>query len=184
MINNILNNKDMTETPNKYKRAPLKKLKYKKGCLTIKNSYEDYYLTSKEEPVEEKDFTELSRDFNRLLMDLVIQGHAVHLPERLGIVKVSGKQENVKFREDGKIKGLSPNWKETKILWEKNPEAKERKQLIFNTNEHSSGIRYKFFWSKKRSPIQNKMLYVLQITRGFKRQLSLNIFAGVEYDSK
>jgi hypothetical protein len=36
---------------------------------------------------------------------------------------------------------------------------------VYCTNEETDGIVYKYHWSKTRSPIENKTLYALRMTR-------------------
>ena len=73
---------------------------------------------------------------------------------------------------------MSPNWVKTKELWKSSEDARNRKQLVYNTNEHSDNLRYKFIWSKKRSVVENKTLYTLTMTRANKRELSKRIKEG------
>ena len=162
-----------------------KMTKNSKKAKTIKDSYERYISTTQEElPVSREEFIELNRAFNRLIMDKLLDNHKVYLPGSIGMIHVYGNKEKIKLNEENKIKGLAPNWKQTKELWKNNTEAKEKKQVVYNTNEHSSGIRYKFIWAKQNCKIPNKTLYTLRITREFKRKLSTKIFEGKEYDSK
>lgn len=167
------------------KETKIYKSNYKGNSITIKDAYESYTENTEEEfPVSRDEFIELNRAFNRLIMQKLLDNHKVYLPGNLGMVHVYGNKEKVKFDENNKITGLAPNWKLTKELWENNPEAKERKQVVYNTNEHSSGIRYRFVWSKQTCKIPNRMLYTMRVTREYKRKLSTKIFEGKEYDSK
>jgi len=102
------------------------------------------------------------------------------LPERMGKLKIIGKKVKVTL-EDGKIKGLAPDWAGTKKLWDKNSEAKQNKQLVYHFNEDTNGIRYRFFWSKSRVLVSNKTLYSLFMTRTNKRFLSSLVKNGQEY---
>ena len=161
------------------------KSKYKGKSKTIKDAFEKYLLTIEDEsPVSREEFIEINRAFNRLIMNKLLDNHKVYLPGNLGMVHVFGNKEKVKFDEGNKVKGLAPNWRQTKELWAQNPKAKENKQVVYNTNEHSSGIRYRFVWSKTNCKIPNKTLYTLRMTREYKRKLSAQIFKGKEYDSK
>ena len=155
-----------------------------KKTLTIADSYQKYLReTPEENQVDKASYIALCYAYNRLMMDKILNGHKVVLPAKLGTVEVKGFKEKFNF-ENGVIRGLSPNWRQTKELWENNPEAKAEGKVIYNTNEHSSGVRYKFLWSKKNCHVRNNTSYGLTIARGAKRELSKLIFNGQEYHSK
>ena len=52
---------------------------------------------------------------------------------------------------------------------------------MYHFNEHTNGIRYRFFWNKARVLVSNKTLYNLKMARVNKRALSENIKNGKEY---
>lgn len=146
----------------------------------IRTSYKQYKEECKD-VVDIKTYITISTLYIKFILSKVFEGFEVTIPARLGSLKIIGTKQEVKFDENGKITGLSPNWRKTKELWESNPQAKENKQIIYNTNEHSSGIRYKFLWSKRRVLILNKTLYSLRMTRANKRQVFQEVTRGKEY---
>ena len=145
----------------------------------IRNSYKTYKKLSVA-PVDIKTYILITTGFIKFLMKKVLEGDEVVLPARIGVFSVVGKRQKVTI-ENGNIKGLSPNWVRTKQLWAKSEDAKHRKQLVYNTNEHSDKLRYKFLWSKRRSLVENKNLYSLRMSRANKRELANRIFKGQEY---
>lgn len=151
----------------------------KKTESNIRSSYK-YYCKHNEDPVDIKTYIELVNNYNLFLMNKVFEGYEVTLPARFGTLMVTGKEQEIKFNEDGTPK-LPIDWGSTWQLWKKNPEAKEQKKKVYHTNEHSSNIRYKFFWSKKRILATNKNLYSLRMTRANKRELASLIKDGKEY---
>lgn len=147
----------------------------------IRDSYKSYKKEA-DNPVDINTYIVLTTGFIKYLMQLVFSGNEVVLPARLGTFSVIGKKQKLRV-ENNQIKGLSPNWVKTKELWAKSEDARLRKQLVYNTNEHSDNLRYKFMWSKKRSVVENKTLYTLIMTRANKRELSKRIKEGCEYYS-
>lgn len=145
----------------------------------IRTSYRQYKKECTN-TVDIKTYIDISTRYIKFLMDKVLEGLEVTLPSRLGTLRITGTKQEIKF-EDGKVKGLSPNWRKTMELWESSPEAKEKKQLVYNTNEHSDGIRYKYIWSKRRVLVTNKTLYSLRMTRENKRRIYKAVMAGKEY---
>lgn len=144
--------------------------------LSLKDTYKDYEESVKN-PITFKEYIDLTSGFMRFIMHKVFEGFCITLPAKLGTLEVIGKKQKVKI-VDGEIKGLAPDWVKTKELWEKNPEAKKQKKLIYHTNHQTNGYRYKFFWSKKRVLVEFKSLYTLKFTRSNKRTLSKMIFDG------
>ena len=167
------------------KKKKISKPKYIKQTITIGDTYERYLQeTPEEDQVDKSSYVALCRAFNRLMMDRVIKGDKIALPAKLGTLEVKGFKENFDIENGGIIRGLSPNWKATKELWEREPQTKIDGKIIYNTNEHSDGVRYKYLWSKRNCHIRNHALYSLRITRAMKRTLSLLIQNGAEYQSK
>jgi hypothetical protein len=145
----------------------------------IRSSYKRYKGNS-ENPVDIKRYITIANNFNKYLTDQILEGFEVVLPARLGVLSIQGTKQIVRFDSEGKPI-LPPDWVRTKILWNKCEECKERKQLVYQTNDHTNGIRYKYFWSKKRVLVENKILYSLRMTRDNKRAVNSNINNGKEY---
>lgn len=148
--------------------------------LNTRDSYK-IYTAGSNNPVSVKEFLDICYKFNTFVVGKILDGHTVTLPERLGRISVVGKKVNPTIGENGEIKGLAPDWVETKKLWERDPQAKENKQLVYHFNEHTNSVRYKFIWSKSRVLVQNKTVYSLKMTRTNKRELSSRIKEGKEY---
>jgi len=146
----------------------------------LRDSYKHYKQMSLT-PVDIQTYLKMCGQFNKLLMNKVLEGEEVTLPAKFGTLSIVGKKQKIKFDEQGNVIGLPPDWKKTKELWERNPEAKVKKTLVYCTNEHSSNIRYKFLWSKKRVLVENKTLYSLRMTRTNKRAVYKRILEGQEY---
>lgn len=149
----------------------------------IRESFKYYKKTSRN-PVDIKTYITLCSKYNKFLINKVLEGEKVTLPSRMGTLSIVGTKQKIRYDENGNVRGLAPDWVKTKKLWDRNLKAKERKQLVYHTNEHSSNIRYKFFWSKDRVLVTNKTLYSLQVTRSNKRAVHDKIMQGKEYITK
>lgn len=153
------------------------------ACKNVRDSYK-MYKESAENPVDSKTYIKYANEYNKFLAEKALEGHEVTLPMRSGVLSVIGRKQKVRFDENGKIKGLAPDWVKTKQLWDSNPEAKEKKQLVYHTNEETDGVIYKFFWSKKRMLTTNKILYALRMTRENKRAANSLIKGGKQFKTK
>ena len=152
----------------------------------IKNLRSSYkkYLETTENPVDIKTYLLINADYNKFLINEALQGNEITLPSRMGTIYIVGRKPTIRFDEDGKIVGLAPDWVETKKLWDRDPEAKAKKQRVFHTNSHSDGYRFKWNWSKNNVLVENKTLYSLRLTRDNKRIVNSLIEKGVQFITK
>jgi len=144
--------------------------------MTLKDIYEE--SISKDYP--KRRFLDIAYDFNKYMANSLLEGEEIVLPSRLGSLFIAGRKIKPRL-EDGKIKGLAPNWKATKELWERDPKAKEEKKLIYYFNEHSDGYRYRIIWSRRKSWFRNKFVYEFKLSRTNARLLSKMIQEGKTY---
>ena len=147
---------------------------------TIRTSYKYYKEKKEESDVEIGLYAKINSLFCKFMAEQVLEGEEIALPKRFGKLMILGKKESPRL-VNGKIVGLSPNWPRTKELWDRDPEAKEQRKIVYNTNEHSDGYRYRCQWSKKNVFKQNKNLYSFKLTRANKRALMERIKNNKEY---
>jgi hypothetical protein len=150
-----------------------------KTNLNIRSSYKRYSKES-EKPVELKPFVQIANGYMEFLMKKVVEGEEVTMPVKLGTLFIQGVKKKLSFNKDG-VPLLPPNWSETKKLWERNPDAKATKKIVYCLNEETNGVVYKLHWSKNRVPIENKLYYNFILTRGNKRNIYQSIKQGKEY---
>lgn len=150
-----------------------------KDFYSIRDSYK-IYKENNINTIEYSVFSYIVKIYMKFLIDKLFTTGELIIPERIGKIQIIGKKQKIKIEEDT-IKGLAPDWKSTKELWEKDPKAKENKQVVYHFNENTNGIRYKFLWSKDRVLLSNKTLYDLRMTRENKRRLAKTIQGGKEY---
>lgn len=150
-----------------------------KNYFNTRDSYPSYKKESSS-PIDISTYLKIANGFMKFLSRKLLDTGEITLSNKIGKIQVVGSKPNFRV-ENGKIKGLTPDWNSTKKLWEENEEAKKNKQLVYHFNEHTNNIRYRFRWSKARSPLVNKTLYNLVMTRNNKRTLSSLIKKGKEY---
>lgn len=150
----------------------------KTECNTRK-SY-SLYKTLTSNPLPLPFYIGLANEYMQFLSEKAVEGEEITLPGRLGSVVVAGKKSKLKFDKKG-VPLLPPDWVKTKALWERNEEAKATRKIVYHTNDNSSGVIYKFFWSKNRVALENKSLYSLRMTRTNKRTVSDLVKGGKEY---
>ena len=144
----------------------------------IKDIYK-YYKSYSDLPVSYKVFTSVWKEFiDKVTSDIVEGGKDFTMPFRLGSVGIRKQKIKVKMNDDGTIdkRYLRPDWKATKELWQKDENAKKRKQLVFHLNKHFNGYNAKWFWDKSTCSVTNQTAYSLTMTRDNKRKLAKAIF--------
>lgn len=146
----------------------------------IRSSYK-YYKSEVDNPVDIKTYLIIVSDFIQFLMNKVFDGFEVKLPARLGSFQIIGRKVKPKLDEEGNIIGLAPNWAETKKLWDRDKEAKDKKELVYCFNEHTNGVKYKFLWSKRNVNVKNKGIYSIKFSRANKRRINDLLKNGKEY---
>lgn len=149
----------------------------------LADSFSLYRSKSKDTgSVSKSDYIKIAYLFIQFMMKKVIYDcDEIILPYKTGKLSVVGIKQKIKFDEEGKITGLAPNWRKTKELYDNCEECRKKRQIVYNTNEHSDGIRYKFNWSLAGVMLLNKNFYNLKFTRENKRTLSKEIMNGREY---
>lgn len=150
-----------------------------KKFYNLRDSYKSYKEISTN-PVDISLYLSIVNSFMLFLIAKLFHTGEIKLPQGMGTISIIGKKQKLKM-EDGKIKGLAPDWKSTKELWEADAEAKTNKQIVYYFNEETQGVRYRFRWSKNRVFLQNKSMYRLIMTRTNKRTLAKLIKQGKEY---
>lgn len=137
-----------------------------------------YKKFKKEHPEYKKltfeQFKRVIRTYNTMIMDYVLEtGKEFKLPFGFGVITINKKKQVVFFEKDGvKRVVLAVDWKTTKELWEKNPEAKENKKVIFLTNEHSEGYRFKWLWFPKSARFMMADVWIFTPSRRSSRTLA------------
>jgi|6_EtaG_2_1085325.scaffolds.fasta_scaffold145116_2 hypothetical protein len=120
-------------------------------------------------------YSKVLNSFNKKISKKIMtESFEYMLPYRLGNLRIKKYKPSIKVDENGNLdyKGLSPNWKATKELWNKDKEAKKNKKIVFHINDHSDGYNYKWHFSNYRSNCENRSVYSFIPTRTNKRTLA------------
>lgn len=152
----------------------------KNNLCTVRTSY-NFYKENSENPLSMQEYHSIVYGFFKFMLEQLYAAREIKIPCKLGTMQIIGRKRKPTIGEDGKIKNLSPDWKQTKLLWERCEECKKRKQLVFHLNEHTSGVRYKFLWKKENMLVDTKNLYYFKPARDTKRELAKLINNGKEF---
>jgi len=136
--------------------------------------YKWFIKNHSDSPVSSSQYGKVLNSFNKKMSDLIMEeAYEFLMPSKLGNLRILKYKPVVKINKDGSLdtSNLSVDWQKTNKLWDSNPDAKQRKKLIYFTNEHSEGYQYKWYFTNYRSNCINKTVYCFVPSRDNKRKL-------------
>jgi len=128
--------------------------------------------------VTRRQHTDVLKQINAGIMKLIIEkSFEFTAPFRLGYYRVKTRQMKYKFHENGDLntRQIPVDYKATKEMWARNPEAKAKKKLVFITNEHYDEQKPFFYWNKQRINFTNGRFKSFVPSRANKRALAYQI---------
>ena len=141
----------------------------------IKDYYK-FYKSYSSEPVDNKKFHKVIGEFNKKIMEAIINDNLEYTPVSSQITFCIRKLIKPVKIVNNKIVNKNPiDWKTTLQLWSENEEAKERKLLIRFLNNHSSKYIFRIKMIKSGYSYSNKKYYRFKPCRMFQRDLSKRI---------
>jgi hypothetical protein len=156
-----------------------------KADYKVKDLYE-FYISKIDKKsiynVKKTVYNNILKDFLETLYQqkIVLNNYEFTIPCRLGTLRIKQFKRRYKIDENNKlISKLACNYKATKELWARNPEAKKKKKLIFHENRHSDGYEFRCHWSKKKSNTPCKSFYQFIPCRTNKRFINECIKKGI-----
>ena len=109
----------------------------------------------------------------RVIEMLIYENKGLHFPYINGSLRILKEKPEPKFRKDGELINRPPvDYKKTKELWERDPEAKENKQKVYHTNEHTNGYVMKWYFTRDKMHHQYKPYYMFKISQLNKERLT------------
>lgn len=125
-------------------------------------------------------YGQVLKEFNTHVRDRLSKKGAEYIfPSKMGKMELRKIKTEVIIGDDGKIINKLPiNWRETRILWNSNITAKEKRLKVRYTNEHTDGFTFRILYIKSKANFRNKSIYKIKFNRIMKRDLSRSIFDG------
>jgi hypothetical protein len=123
----------------------------------IQDSYGSYSLNAKKKLIKRTDYSKVvQKVFLEIINKMTETGYNFIMPFALGSIYIQKRRIKIDTSKDEhhfrhSIRRHPVNRLATKKLWETNPEAKARKQLVRFTNEHTEGYYFKYKWTKTRA---------------------------------
>ncbi len=142
--------------------------------FVLRNIYK-YYVAKHGKAVPYGVFAKVCQQINeQLMVESITTGCDIFLPAHMGTLGIRKYKCNAFFLDDGSLKTahLPIDFKATKLLWLKDPKTREEKKVVRLVNSHTDGFRYRFYWDKRTSNIQNQTVYSFLPARSHSRKLS------------
>lgn len=138
--------------------------------------YNHYKRTNQESNISRKVYSDVISQFNKKVMELVIEENFEYVMPRLLLsIDVRKDKRRITLRE-GKVHNTSPiDWKTTRSLWEKDSESKKNKVIVKYRNNHTGGYVFRLYCHKYRCRFVNSSAYKFKPSRNFKRMLGKRI---------
>lgn len=107
---------------------------------------------------------------NSLLVDMLLQGHDIILPHRMGKIEIRRVEDKVTLVDGKIVTNRSVDWVTTHKYWYDNPTARESKQLIyFMDTTPKLSLRY----SKGSAYYTNKNFFGIRWNRALRKRLAV-----------
>lgn len=136
-----------------------------------------YYCDNSKEPVDRKTFNKIVSEFNKGVVNAIIEKGIEYTPTYLQMTFCVRKSVRIPKIKDGKLINTAPiDYKTTKALWARDPEAAEKKILIRYLNNHTSKNVFRIKMIKSGFSYTSKKYYKFKPCRSFQRLLAKRIF--------
>ena len=131
-----------------------------------------YYKKGFKQGISRENYTLIVLEFFLFIVNRIWEGNIVKLPEKLGTIEIRGKKVKPVINEEtGLIEGVNKDWYN----------SKKYNTDIYLLNEHTQGVRYKYFWSKKNIYLKYKDIFNFVMSRANRRYLAKLLKNGKEY---
>jgi len=118
--------------------------------------------------VPKRTYTKILKEFNKWISNKIIYNpKGVVLPYKLGRLQIMKYKTPLIIKKDGTLfkKHIPVNWNETLALWDRDEDAKNKKMLVRQLNDHTDGYTYEWKWNKSCSNVTNHKVYFFKPTR-------------------
>lgn len=139
--------------------------------------YFEYYQKTLEGSCDSKKYNQIVSDFNKNLVQLIIEDNLIFYMPGLGFEICIRKEKRKPKLVDGKVVNTVPvDWKATNELWDKDEEAREKKLLVRYNNSHTAGFVFRIYCRKFKARVKHKNLFKFKPNRKFQRALAARVF--------
>jgi hypothetical protein len=123
--------------------------------------YQHYYRDNYSNCVNWNVYRKVWRDITKLVInEMMINNYQWKFPCGLGSLQMKKYKTRLRIKNDKlNTENLHVDWNETRLLWESDPDAKERKIRIFHQNYHTDGYKVVFYWNRPKDRLSKIKKY-------------------------
>lgn len=168
----------MKDLENKIRQLRSEATKGKKRNYKMKDSFEirfflKYYRNHRpkksEYVLDDTKYCDIVRSINYKIADLLVEGHPIIFPKRLGGLEVRKYKPTTKIDgKTGKIRSsLAVNWNATFKLWAEDEECRKNKTIVRIETDYI----YKFYFNQCKAKFNNKEYYTFKVNQRVRKLL-------------
>lgn len=156
-------------TPTRYHRI--------KSDYGMMDYFWDYRKRYKNYNISRELYPKILRSINeKIFKEIVNKPYDFRIPKRLGYIKIRKYYPEFSVVGNKVVKNkMMIDFPATFRLWESDPDAYEKKILLYYENDHSDGFVFKIKYDKRHSFYKNRSVYMFAPTRKMKNLLGKNI---------
>jgi hypothetical protein len=149
------------------------KIKPGYGIADYYNYYTKEYSSLQKYNIDKSLYRKIVKDFNTLIInEIVVNNYEFNLPNKLGKIFLRKFKPTLKIQNNVLVNHNPPDFKKTRELWDKDPEAKEKKILVRHLNKHTKGFIFVVKYSTGKANYKNKSVYDFSIIREVKQLIN------------
>ena len=118
-------------------------------------------------PLSESEFYSIIRTYNKHIVNNILQGKEVQLPQGMGNFEIRKRRPNIRI-ENGKLKITHPiDWDATLRLWYEDKDSRNNKILVRDEKPET----FYFYYNKISAKYNNKSFYEFRPMRQVKNEM-------------
>lgn len=137
------------------------------------NDYYKFYQERYNKEINRTKFSSIITDFNLEIQEAIILDNFIYSMPYINFQLLLMKEKRKPTIKNGKLLNNIPvDFKSTKKLWDRDPEAKKKKLLVRYNNSHTSHFVFRIYFKKFAAKIKGKSAFKFQANRDFKRSIN------------
>lgn len=169
----------LEEFKKRVKRTSQSKVYKVRNSLGVYDGYKYYRKNKPKEKqfiLSESQYFSIIRNVNLLLIDELLHGNDIKLPQSMGTIEVRKYDSSIKLGSDGKVyTNLPIDWDKTLQLWYEDAESYKKRTLI---RMEETEI-FKIYYNRERATYNNRSYYEFIFNKELKRRLKQKIRKGL-----
>lgn len=135
--------------------------------------YYNYYKNKYKSDISKNLYRKIICEFNsEIAKAIILNNFDFEIPYRLGKLSLRKFKPLLKISNNKLINHNPPDFKKTKELWEKDPEARKKKILIRFLNKHTNGYLFEIKYYNYKANFKNKSAYTFTVVRSVTKFIS------------